>query len=450
MSTPVTVREYAWLGVDPGTHSLDYGKVSESAFGYLCRLSEDFSRTGARLAQLNGRRQLRLDNYVGVVRTPCGTTIEVLPKIHGASDSISASRELLRKLIGAALSLPVREVGEASLQSFEAPLSEWVIRQFLGHLELLVKRGVRFDYLTVEEELPYLRGRLNLDAQLRQPPGRAHRFQVRHDDYLADCPENRLLRKALDRCRRSTSDPENWRLAQELTFRLAEVTASTDQAADFLSWRDGRLMGHYRAVKPWCKLVLTREQPLAVFGATEGLSLLFPMQRLFEGYVAAWFRRRVAAGTTVRTPAASESLCTHDGNPMFQLEPDIYVTRESERWILDTKWKALESTDRANKYHLSQTDLYQMFAYGHCYLGGAGAMALIFPRHEGFREPLAPFDFGGGLVLHVLPFDLERDELIGAERLGLPFNTKEAHKLLADSGARLSGPPGLPAGGDVI
>ncbi len=431
MRTPVTVREYARLGVDPGPDSLDYGKVSESAFDYLCRLSEGFSRTGARLAELEGRRQLRLDNYVGVVRTPCGTTVEVLPKIHGASDSKIASRALLGKLIGAALSLPVREVGVASLQSFEVPLSEWVFRHFLGHLELLVKRGVRFDYLTVEEELPYLRGRLNLDAQLRQPPGRAHRFQVRHDDYVADCPENRLLRKALDRCRRVTSDPENWRLAQELTFRLAEVPASTSQAADFRSWRDGRLMGHYRAVKPWCELVLTREQPLAVFGATEGLSLLFPMQRLFESYVAAWLRRRVAAGVVVRTPAASESLCVHDGSPMFQLEPDIYLAHEAARWVLDTKWKALEGADRENKYHLAQTDLYQLFVYGHRYLDGAGAMALIFPRHEGFRKPLAPFDFGGGLMLHVLPFDLECDELIGGERLGLPFNTKGSEQAAA-------------------
>jgi 5-methylcytosine-specific restriction enzyme subunit McrC len=178
-------------------------------------------------------------------------------------------------------------------------------------------------------------------------------------------------------------------------------------------------MTHYKAVKPWCELVLSREQPLAVFGATEGLSLLFPMQKLFECYVAKWLRRRVPPGTVVRAPAASESLCVHDGSPMFQLEPDIYVAQGAKRWVLDAKWKALDGANRTNKYLLSQADIYQLFEYVHRYLRGTGEMALIFPRDGGFREPLAPFDFGGGLMLHALPFDLESDELIGGEKLNL-------------------------------
>jgi len=68
---------------------------------------------------------------------------------------------------------------------------------------------------------------------------------------------------------------------------------------------------------------------------------------------------------------------------------------------------------------LSQSDFYQLFAYGQKYLGGAGRMALIYPLTEKFQSPLDAFDFGGGLSLEVLPFDLDQERLLGVERLGL-------------------------------
>ena len=115
-SRTVSVREHAWLCTDPVTATLDYAQVSESAFDYLCRLSERFSRSGARLLQVEGRRRLKLDNFVGVIQTPCGTVLEIVPKHHAEGGSLSEARALLRKLLLALLDLPTREVeiGRAS------------------------------------------------------------------------------------------------------------------------------------------------------------------------------------------------------------------------------------------------------------------------------------------------------------------------------------------------
>jgi len=105
---------------------------------------------------------------------------------------------------------------------------------------------------------------------------------------------------------------------------LAEVPASEQVQADLRAWGTDRLMAHYRSAKPWCELILNRWMPLAVLGEQHGLSLLFPMEKLFEKYVAAWLRVRVKAGTQIRTPAASESLCSHADNDMF---PSVYGGR---------------------------------------------------------------------------------------------------------------------------
>lgn len=79
----------------------------------------------------------------------------------------------------------------------------------------------------------------------------------------------------------------------------------------------------------------------------------------------------------------------------------------------------MNAGNRSDKYGLSQSDFYQLFAYGQKYLGGTGLMALIYPRTEIFRNPLDTFDFGGGLSLDVLPFDLDDERLIGIEKLKL-------------------------------
>lgn len=415
----INVREHAWLCTEPVPASLDCAQVSESAFDYLCRLNERFSRGGARLLQVEGRRRLKLDNFVGVIQTPCGTVLEIVPKHHAEGDRLADARKLLRKLLLALLDLPTRDVGVASLQLFDAPLSEWVMGRFLDELDTLVRRGLRFEYQRVDEDLPFLRGQLNLNQQMRQPPGREHRFHVRHEAYLPDRPENRLLKTALDQVRQSTHDASHWRLAQELTFRLAEIPSSRQVAQDFRAWGQDRLLTHYRLIKPWCELILNQHMPMAVAGEYLGMSLLFPMEKLFERFVAGWLRASLASGVDMRTLARSKSLCEHQLKPIFQLEPDILIADGSQRWILDTKWKLLDATKRADKYGLSQSDFYQLFAYGQKYLGGTGRMALIYPRTETFQSPLDAFDFGGGLSLEVLPFDLNQERLLGVERLGL-------------------------------
>ncbi len=415
----ICVREHAWLCTERVPVSLDCAQVTESAFDYLCLLSERFSRGGARLLQVEGRRRLKLDNYVGVIQTPCGTVLEIVPKHHSEGASLSDARALLRKLLLKLLDLPTRDVGSASLQLFDAPLSEWVMGRFLEELDTLVSRGLRFEYKRVDEELSFLRGQLNLNQQLRQPPGREHKFHVRHEVYLPDRPENRLLKLALDQVRQSTLNADHWRLAQELSFRLSEIPVSRQVQQDFRVWGQDRLLAHYRPVKPWCELILNQHMPLAVSGEYQGISLLFPMEKLFERFVARWLRDFMAIGVDVRTPARSQSLCEHQQKPIFQLEPDILITDGSQRWILDTKWKLLDATQRADKYGLNQSDFYQLFAYGQKYLGGTGRMALIYPRTETFQSPLDVFDFGNGLSLEVLPFDLDQERLIGVERLGL-------------------------------
>lgn len=412
MQAHIVVREYARLTTAQlPRNSLDEAQISDTAFAWLCELATGFRRSGAQLLQLDGQRWLRLDNYVGVLESPCGQVIEILPKHHDDGECEHRSRALLCKLIACALDIPVRETTQASLQLYRAPLAEWVMRQFLLVLEHLVKRGLRFDYLRQEEEQRYLRGQLDVVKQMRQPPGRQHYFQIRHDVFLPERPENRLLKSALQLVCRTAQDADNWRLAHELAGMLHELPVSRDIEQDFHQWHNDRLMAHYQPIKAWCELILYRQMPLAVAGAYRGISLLFPMEKLFEDYVARWLRGHLSPAARLTTQAHRYALCSHQGKPMFQLQPDLLIEQESSRWVLDTKWKRLSESECERNYGLSQTDFYQLFAYGQRYLGGQGELALIYPAWRQFNNPLEPFEFDDKLRLRVLPFDLDADEL---------------------------------------
>lgn len=422
MTVLVTIREYGRLTTADVTPSLDEAQVTVSAFDWLCDLSARFNKNGARLLQVEGRHSLKWDSYVGVVETPCGTRLEILPKHTEQDHCKKKGRALLCRMIQNALNLKPRTSSVANLELFNAPLSEWVMEQFLAELDHLIKRGLRSDYRRVEEEQYFLRGQLNVVAQMRQPPGRQHCFQIRHDVFVPDRPENRVLKFALERVCKLTQHPDNWRLAHELRSLLVDVPSSSRPESDLRGWSSERLMAHYRAVKPWCELILNEQMPFAVTGQWQGISLLFPMEKLFERYVESWLRGRLLPGATLRSQARTEYLCQHDNDSIFRLEPDFLIHQGGQQWVLDTKWKLIDSGNRVKNYGLSQSDFYQLFAYGRKYLKQSGGqLVLIYPSHSDFSKALASFDFHDNLRLCVLPFDLYGLCLIDHEQTSLPL-----------------------------
>jgi 5-methylcytosine-specific restriction enzyme subunit McrC len=287
---------------------------------------------------------------------------------------------------------------------------------------------MKFDYLRIEEEQRHLRGQLDVTRQLRQRPDRSHYFHTRHDVYALDFPENRLIKTALVRVASSTKDPCNWRLSHELLQILAEVPASGSISLDFKAWRGGRLMAHYAHILPWCRLVLGQYLPLAVQGDWHGMSLLFPMEKLFERFVEATLRRDLPKTVRLTVQPRESHLCQHEAKGFFQLRPDLMLDHGKQRVILDAKWKRLNTGARDKKYGIAQSDFYQLFAYGHKYFDAGQShkeLVLIYPKTSTFSEPLPPFTFAPGMTLWVLPFEL--GAWGGKEKLIVPSDMQLAH-----------------------
>lgn len=419
----VTVREFGAItcaaNVAPG---IDTAVVSKATFDWLLDLQGQWKRERALLRLVNSRT-LRIENYVGYLESPSGEGIEILPKTQVTppdSGALSRSRRLLRDMLAASQDLKPREAMGADLQRRDEPLHEWIVGQYLIELKELVRRGIRFDYVEVEDESAHIRGRLVLEKQLRQPPSKAHIFQVRHEVYTPNRRENRLLKTALDWCLKHTRRPEHWRLANELSHQLADITPYREPLKELPRWQHNKLMRHYATIRSWCRLVLEQLNPDFQYGRYRGIALLFPMEKLFEAYVERALRSGLPGGTRLRAQAMSESLVRHQpqaaahAQSWFYLKPDFLLEVGSQRTVMDAKWKLLEQGKGTSddKYGLSQSDFYQLAAYGEKYQAGEGHMALIYPRYAQFSQPLPAFHFSDALTLWVVPFDLEQRALV--------------------------------------
>ncbi|EFD83140.1 hypothetical protein HMPREF0485_03915 [Klebsiella variicola] len=421
----IQVREYALLTCDNSQPaSMDLGIVSEATFSWLEQLQHKW-RGSSQILSREGKRFLRLGNYVGYLQSPNGESIEILPKTTlEAPAEVVPLRQLLRRMLSASLGITPREANQAALQRSDQPLHEWIISEFLRHLADLVRKGLRFDYhLNEDEHSAFIRGQLNVTAQMRMPPGRGTRFHVRYAEFSPQRIENRLLRTALDWSLKMARQGQSWRQANSLSHQLEDILPICGSTTQLMrQWSDGKYLFGYRAIKPWCQLILEQMNPDFQLGSHQGISLLFPMEKLYEGWVGCGLAGALHHDYQLIEQTKSQYLLEHvpvgekSSQRWFLLKPDFLITG-GQTVVLDAKWKLLDSRadDSQRKYEISQPDLYQMFAYGQKYLRGKGNMMLIYPRHQYFATSLPVFRFDEDLSLWCVPFDLETGKLVKGE-----------------------------------
>ncbi len=400
----------------------DLHAVPDNVFGWLegqcLKAAAEGDTAWLRLTQRRGRRVVQVTSFVGVIRAPDGYQIEVLPKVGKAiGGGATEARQLLIEMLSCLPGFRHVQTEAARLSAAHMPILEIFIAEFLRSVEHIVKRGLRSDYIRRQDNLFALRGKLLMASHLRQNLYRADRFFTEHDEFSADRAENRLLHAALRRVLTLSGSRANQRLARELDFVFADIPPSAQPWIDFQRVRLDRGMGHYGDALAWARLILEEESPLTGTGDLTAPSLLFPMEAVFEAFVAKHVPRQLTRPLVLKTQARSRHLVRHREQNWFRLKPDLLV-RDGGRevLVLDTKWKLLDGlkADATNKYGLSQSDFYQLQAYGQSYLGGSGDVVLIYPRTALFDRPLQVFEFRNTeeLRLWVLPFCLKSRSLL--------------------------------------
>ncbi|MDE1914909.1 MAG: restriction endonuclease [Sphingomonadales bacterium] len=334
----------------------------------------------------HGRKALRARGVVGVIACN-GCALEILPKIDiPGEDGEQATGSIRRRLVhmlAVALDLKIDAGQVTALDWQRETLLEILIRLFSEKLVDAVRQGMPRRYVEHADDLPALRGRLNVTRQFTALAVEPSRLACRYDALTPDIALNRIMKAAIIRLSAISRTTDNQRRLRELAFAYADIA---DVAVSALRWDDvvlDRTNGRWRELLNLARLLLGDRFQTTSSGGSEGFSLLFEMNMLFEEYIARMLKRALA-DTDLRVVSQGGRLyCleTEDQRKVFQTRPDILIKRGATvLQVIDTKWKRISARIDDPKRGVSQADVYQMMAYGRLYR--CNKLTLLYPHHH--------------------------------------------------------------------
>ena len=347
---------------------------------------------------------LQAQNYVGVIQTKDGTTIEILPKIKNATTE--KSKDILIKMLKTLKNSPFKNLSVANLKSSKIPLFEIFISMFLEELTVLVRNGIKSDYISKEENLKFLKGKLKISEQIKYNTIHKERFFVQYEEFISNRVENRLIKTTLQFLYNKSKLNKNQQRIREFLFVFDEIEISHNIKTDFSKIKLNRQMKDYEQVLLWCKTFLFENSFSPYKGNDIAFALLFDMNLLFESFVYSYLKKS-SNFQDIKSQDRTHHLAYENGIGRFRLKPDIVIN--SGKIIADTKWKIL-SEDKAYNGVL-QDDMYQLYAYGTKY-DNCEKIYLIYPFDELIIKNSYNYFKNKELKLDILFFDVYKKELV--------------------------------------
>ena len=346
-------------------------------------------------------------NYVGIITMNDGTTIEILPKIYSAVEddaSGSKAKRLLIEMLKTLRDSPYKNLQMASLNIEKMNVFEIFIRMFIDEVFLIVKRGLKRSYESVEENVNFFKGKMKFSQHIKLNHSHKERSFVEYDVFSLNRPENRLLKSTLLYLYKHSKSSRNRTDIKSLLNSFAEVEASSDYKSDFAKYVPDRNMKDYSTALMWSRVFLMGKSFTSFAGSEVALALLFPMESLFESYVAALLKKHlVPLGYSVS--AQDKTYHLFDDPKRFAMRPDIVIRRKTDGaiFVMDTKWKLL--ADNKANYGIAQADMYQMYAYQKKY--DAENVTLLYPQTEKISsDNKFSYSAEDGVTVHVNLIDL--------------------------------------------
>ena len=392
MSHAITLKEYEFLQTKYPEHK-NYvdEKIFEALESFV--LKEERAEYLKLTSKKGFGKVLQAQNYVGLIQTKDGTTIEIIPKIQNISEE--ESKKILIKMLKTLKNSPFKTLEKAKLKSSKMPLLEIFISMFLEELTLLVRKGIRSDYLVKEENLHFLKGKLKIAQQIKQNAIHKERFFVEYEEFSSDRVENRLIKTTLEFLYKKSKLNKNQQRIREFLFVFDDVSSSKNIKNDFKSVKIDRQMKEYGQILLWSKTFLLGNSFSPHSGKDIALALLFDMNLLFESYVGAYLKKK---GLDVQTQDKGKYLVESPNR--YALRPDFVLNKDTENEIVaDTKYKNIKE-----QKDISQADMYQLYAYGTKYKQ-TKQLYLIYPKGEELCLERCSY-IENELHLDVLFFDL--------------------------------------------
>ncbi len=420
----IVISEFGYLVKSDEIKKIDDAKfqtsyfINKKSFEILKKFNYKNDEQIFKLTSYNKKDDaFQASSYVGVIELKNGVYIEILPKIYTNEGEEKYVKKVFLKMLSKLRYSKFSEFGLSHLRYKDFPLLEVFVILFVEKVIELIMRGLRGDYVNFKSNQGYLRGKLLFNEQIKNIVHK-ERFFLSYDEFSINTHANRIIKTTLFYLLKKGFSIRTEKLLRQLLFVFSDIGKSKNIDSDFQkAFSKMRLFKDYESVLNFCKIFLNREAFVNFKGKEYATAILFPMEKIFEDYVAYLFKKYLSDEYNVKIQAKSEFLLKGENNKgKFKLIPDILLTKKnSERIIVDTKWKLIDEKMEEKNYYVSEGDLYQMYAYAKKYR--VNRVILLYPENQNFKSPIKKYKFEKDISLSFYPFPISEIDDINKEKI---------------------------------
>lgn len=365
----IQVFEHAILYIDEVYNDVKFEKHHYIALSKLNILHNDkYFET-----RHNG---IRFKQFVGVIQVD-GLTIEILPKIDNYKEDEKIWQKVLIEMLRVTRKLKVQKVGEANVSKQKLHLLDIYFEWFLNEVQLLIHQGLIKQYYKETSNVKALKGKLEFAGHISKNLVHKERFYTTHQVYDKDHLIHQILFKALDIVERCSKGSYIYSKCKTVQLDFPEVKTIAITEATFSKVPSNRKTAPYKTVLVISKFIILNFAPNISKGSENMLALLFDMNSLWEEYILA----RLKQTDEEITVYGQQSTSFWNG---ISIRPDIVIEQGTETFIIDTKWKNINSGKP------STDDLRQMYVYND-YWKSFKAM-LLYPSNKSTFSGFVEFE----------------------------------------------------------
>ena len=344
----------------------------------------------------DGEHCVKATHYAGIL-VLSNHVIKIKPKINNAN---------FFGMLKYALKLPNIDPKKQYLATEKYDFWEILVEIFLGHLNIIFQRNLYSDYIETEDNLNFIRGKIDFTQHILQNFDRPDKFYCRFTEFTRNVLENRLIKTTLYKLIfGSQYNIFPLEMKERLNdfyrkFNFADViSANLLQSFNLITYT--QLNYRYEPILKICEFLL-REQALDLekTGSKLGFQLMVNMDTLFEQFIGNMLERK------------NFDILYHKPKQWPKIEkrthvPDFIVRKNrKDVLILDTKYYAEDQKKKKDDVilagrHVPISNIAQMVFYSNS--TGIKKLSLLYP---GKREQ-DKIEIKNDIELNIFHIDLK-------------------------------------------
>ena len=309
----------------------------------------------------DGRWTIASRGWIGYLPVSPELTIEIVPRIQ--IDNLFRMLEYAYRLRSFKILAGVVHVH--SIEEFFDRLAHMLADLAIARR----RRGLYREYVTVTEDIPFVRGRVDFAWRLRRPW--RTRLRCEFEEHTADISDNQLIAYCLETIARSRRCSEATAAHVRRAYRMyaAEIAVPKFDVNASLGRLYNRLNQDYEPIHGLCRFFLEHAGPRLEQGDYTMPPFMLNMDRLFEVFIAEWLAAHLPPSLQMRV---QESISLDPSDRLrFNIDLVIYDRNGGAPLaVLDTKYKRPETP--------AASDVAQAVAYAQS--KGVKTAVLIYPE----------------------------------------------------------------------